>query len=280
MSKYASLPGYDINAQTMYGEEEAASLPEDDRDWKTVAPDDENVEIISCDTVQAIKRFKEGDMDQIGDLRGHQLTEAVDTARKLVTRLTDAPKSTIQSVDKVIEATASSGSSYRIYSNSESTLIQLEQRVARLEELVNRVPSDSLHPGGTLSEVVQSLAQKSALLEPEQLAQADARISSLLERFEQVPQSLQKLPDLSKWESLFPAIPTIVERLETLAPLHDIAARVAASLQCLEKTQKSIQAQLDRTEATQNELQNAMIQNIQVATENAKKLTERVEKLQ
>ena len=100
-----------------------------------VAPDDENVEIISCDTVQAIKRFKEGDMDQIGDLRGHQLTEAVDTARKLVTRLTDAPKSTIQSVDKVIEATASSGSSYRIYSNSESTLIQLEQRVARLEEL-------------------------------------------------------------------------------------------------------------------------------------------------
>lgn len=63
------------------------------------------------------------------------------------------------------------------------------------------MPSDSLHPGGTLSEVVQSLAQKSALLEPEQLAQADARISSLLERFEQVPQSLQKLPDLSKVSS-------------------------------------------------------------------------------
>jgi len=32
-SKYASLPGYDANSQTMFGEE-AASLPEDDRDWK------------------------------------------------------------------------------------------------------------------------------------------------------------------------------------------------------------------------------------------------------
>jgi hypothetical protein len=79
---------------------------------------------------------------------------------------------------------------------------------------------------------------------------------------------------------MFPVIPTIVERLEALAPLHNVAARVAASLQSLEKTQKSIQSQLNRTESTQNELQNAMIQNIHVATENAKKLTEKVEKLQ
>ena len=47
--------------------------------WKSiflaVAPDDENVEIISCDTAQAIKRFKEGDLDQIGDIKGAQLTE-------------------------------------------------------------------------------------------------------------------------------------------------------------------------------------------------------------
>ena len=48
----------------------------------------------------------------------------------------------------------------------------------------------------------------------------------------------------------------------------------------LEQTQKTIESQLERTEATQNELQNAMAQNLQVATENAKKLTERVEKLQ
>ena len=37
-----------------------------------------------------------------------------------------------------------------------------------------------------------------ALLEPEQLAQADARLASLVERFNQVPESLQKLPDLTK----------------------------------------------------------------------------------
>ena len=34
MSKYSSLPGYDPNSQTLYGDEEAHSLPEDDRDWK------------------------------------------------------------------------------------------------------------------------------------------------------------------------------------------------------------------------------------------------------
>ena len=119
-----------------------------------------------------------------------------------------------------------------------------------------------------------------------------------------------------QWECLLPAIPTIVERLGALAPIHDVAARVAATIQdsvaniaehrevpvripsaakfflkrgsefftnafkSLEQTQKTIESQLERTEATQNELQNAMAQNLQVATENAKKLTERVEKLQ
>lgn len=273
------MPGYDTNSKTFYGDEEAASLPEDDRDWKGVTPDDENVEIISCDQVSAIKRFKEGDLDQIGDLKGQQLTEAVDTAQKLMTKLTDAPKSDPGDMSRVVEASAHAGSSYRIYSNSETTLANLEQRVARLEALV-RVPSDSLQMGGTLSDVAQSLAQKTALLDPEQLAQADARLSALVERFQQVPESLQSLPDMRRWHSLMPVIPQIAERLESLAPLHDVAARVAASLQCLEKTQKSIQSQLDRTEATQNELQNAMIMNIQVASDNAKKLTERVEKLQ
>ena len=102
-----------------------------------VVPDDENVEIISTDTVQAIKRFKEGDIDQIGDLKGQQLTEAVDTARKLVTRLTDTSKTDSQAplVEEAVNAAATENASYRIYSNSESTLTHLEQRVARLEEL-------------------------------------------------------------------------------------------------------------------------------------------------
>ena len=93
------------------------------------------MEIISCDTSQAIKRFKEGDIDQIGDLKGKQLTEAVNTARQLVNQLTDKQKSETSEISNAIETAAHEGSSYRIYSNSESTLIQLEQRVARLEEL-------------------------------------------------------------------------------------------------------------------------------------------------
>jgi len=279
MSKYSSLPGYDQNQQTIYGDEEAHSLPEDDRDWKAV-PEDENVEIISCEAVKNIKRFKDGDLDQIGEITGKQLTESVETARKMVSRLTDNQSSDAPQFDKVVEAAKGDGASYRVFSNSQSQITQLEQRVARLEEIVNRVPSDPLQPGGTLSDVAQSLAQKSALLEPDQLSQADARLATLLQRFNEIPESLQKLPDMSKWECLLPAIPTIVERLGALAPIHDIAARVAATIQSLEQTQKTIESQLERTEATQNELQNAMAQNLQVATENAKKLSERVEKLQ
>lgn len=99
---------------------------------------------------------------------------------------------------------------------------------------------------------------------------------------------------IRKWESLFSSIPQIVDRLETLAPLHSLAGRVGASLIALEKSHQQIIAQLDRTEgicfiylfylqhnsATQNELHAAMNQNIQVATDNAVKLGERVEKLQ
>ena len=60
------------------------------------------------------------------------------------------------------------------------------------------MPSDPLQSGGSLSEVAQSVSSRMALLEPEQLAQADARLASLVERFNQVPESLQKLPDLTK----------------------------------------------------------------------------------
>ena len=60
------------------------------------------------------------------------------------------------------------------------------------------VPSDPLQSGGSLTEVAQSVSSRMALLEPEQLAQADARLASLVERFNQVPESLQKLPDLTK----------------------------------------------------------------------------------
>ena len=65
------------------------------------------------------------------------------------------------------------------------------------------MPSDPLQPGGTLSDVAQSLAQKSALLEPDQLSQADARLATLLQRFNEIPESLQKLPDMSKVRKIF-----------------------------------------------------------------------------
>ena len=53
---------------------------------------------------------------------------------------------------------------------------------------------------------------------------------------------------IKKWESLFSSIPQIVDRLETLAPLHSLAGRVGASLIALEKSHQQIIAQLDRTE--------------------------------
>jgi hypothetical protein len=279
--KYENLPGYDITSPTIYGDTEEATranLPESDQDWKN-REEDENVEIISCDAAEAIRKFKNGEI-QTPELKGEQLTEAVEASRNLVNRMTQPnPNLREESLSKTVAAASSKGSSLRIYSNSAESLRVLEQRVAKLEQLVS-VPSDPLQSGGSLSEVAASVSSKMAFLEPEQLAQADARLASLLERFNQVPDSLQKLPDLSKWESLFSSIPQIVERLETLGPLHALAGRVGASLVALEKSHEQIISRLDRTEATQNELHSAMSQNIKVATENAKKLGERVEKLQ
>ena len=74
----------------------------------------------------------------------------------------------------------------------------VKNQISQLDAYLVRVPSDSLQMGGTLSDVAQSLAQKTALLDPEQLAQADARLSALVERFQQVPESLQSLPDMRR----------------------------------------------------------------------------------
>ena len=83
------------------------------------------------------------------------------------------------------------------------------------------VQPEALHGGGNLSDVAGSVLSRMALLEPEHLgqfyrqidffisffpyksknpikAQADARLASLVDRFSTVPESLQKLPDLTK----------------------------------------------------------------------------------
>ena len=135
------------------------------------------------------------------------------TARNLVNKLTN-PKSSIDdhNLAKSVASSNAKGSSLRIYSNTPEALKILEQRIAKLENLgmflrtsirlyfflLVSVPSDPLQSGGSLTEVAQSVSSRMALLEPEQLAQADARLASLVERFNQVPESLQKLPDLTK----------------------------------------------------------------------------------
>ena len=93
------------------------------------------MEIISCEAVKNIKRFKDGDLDQIGEMTGRQLTESVETARKMVSRLADHPTSDAPQLDKVVDAAKTDGASYRIFSNSQTQITQLEQRVARLEEI-------------------------------------------------------------------------------------------------------------------------------------------------
>jgi len=280
MGKFADMPGYDTNSPTVYGDtdEKMASLPESDQAWKGQQEDEENVEIISCDAKEAIQKFKSGDLAAVSELKGEQITEAVETARTLVNKMTSSKPADGAALVETVGQAKAEGASMRVYSNSVEKIKILEERVARLEEMV-AVQPEALHGGGNLSDVAGSVLSRMALLEPEHLAQADARLASLVDRFSTVPDSLQKLPDLTKWESLFCSIPQIVNRLESLGELHALAGRVGSSLIALEKSHQQIISQLDRTEATQNELHAAMNQNIQVASENAKKLNARVEKL-
>jgi len=198
-SKFADMPGYDITSPTMYGDsgDKMESLPESDQDWKGQRDDDEKVEIISCDAKEAIRKFKSGELQSASELKGEQITEAVETARTLVNKMTSSkPVDGAALVDTVGTAKAE-GASMRVYSNSVEKLKVLEERVARLEAMVEVQP-EALHGGGTLSDVAGSVLSRMALLDPEQLAQADARLASLVERFSTVPESLQKLPDLTK----------------------------------------------------------------------------------
>ena len=68
---------------------------------------------------------------------------------------------------------------------------------------MNSVPADPLQPGGSLSDIAQTISQKMALLEDDKASAADARLGSLLEKYKQVPDSLQKLPDLHKVSTSF-----------------------------------------------------------------------------
>ena len=62
----------------------------------------------------------------------------METARKMMDKLTDTGANT-QSLDveMVAQEASKPDSSYRIYSNAEATISQLQQRISRLEELGN-----------------------------------------------------------------------------------------------------------------------------------------------
>ena len=206
----------------------------------------------------------------------------------------------------------------------------MEERVARLEEMV-AVQPEALHGGGNLSDVAGSVLSRMALLEPEHLgqfyrqidffisffpyksknpikAQADARLASLVDRFSTVPESLQKLPDLTKVlimrftrYTFFCSVGILVLFDTSNCEPTWIAWRASCISRqswlitsCTGKITStnhfttrshwrySIDVKLEKKKhflATQNELHAAMNQNIQVASENAKKLNARVEKL-
>jgi len=208
-------------------------------------------------------------------------------------------------------ASAASGPtpSYSLYLRPEAgaegfLLADIESRVAALGRRLGLHTSGGKDLMSTLetetgkkdiSQAVQVLSSKAALLDQDNLSNVEGRVSALQQKLSHQqkhgeaaaalePEALNKLDGLltvvEKSRPLYDSLPAVIERLESLQTIHKQAAALNCSLVELETVQSQLGAKLGNNHSLLADINNRLKENLEVINNNFTSLQERVAKLQ
>jgi len=174
----------------------------------------------------------------------------------------------------------------------QSRISILERRVGLQKEHGDMMATLTMETGKkNIMQAVQVLSSKTTLLDPNNLANIEGRLGALQQKLGQLQEdnssldseSLSKLEGLlsvaERSQPMYTALPTVIQRLETLQSLHQQAADMSRGLVELETVQQQLAVQLGNNQGLLKTTQKRFSANLETINANFASLVERVEKL-
>merc|ERR1719483_1138023 len=142
-----------------------------------------------------------------------------------------------------------------------------------------------------LVQAIQVLSAKTTLLDPNNLANVEGRLSALQQKLGHPKdekssldsESLEKLDSLVKVversQPMYANLPTVIQRLETLQSLHQQAADLSRGLVELETVQQQLSVQLGNNQSLLSTTSKRFSANLETINANFTSLTKRIDLL-
>ncbi|KAL1137791.1 hypothetical protein AAG570_009487, partial [Ranatra chinensis] len=177
-------------------------------------------------------------------------------------------------------------------------IAELEAKINRLNSLISTTPSSVRRMGGgdrSLIETARWVAGKTALLDQSQLEAAEARISNLLTKLDQIAErsaqitgnrnteqdnKISELYELAKTtEDMSQVLPRALERMLALETLHQQGTEFAKSLSELESLQRVLTASCESNKEMLQRLEENFSSNLVALKSNIESLDSRLKAL-
>ncbi|XP_026280822.1 dynactin subunit 2 [Frankliniella occidentalis] len=175
-----------------------------------------------------------------------------------------------------------------------SRVAELEQRLNKLESVLGTSNENMARLGSTLhnqsiTEAVEKLESRFALLEPTQIETAEGRLTGLASKMDVVaekvngqsdPEKDAKVTELyelvKKTEFISSILPQTIRRLTALESLHREASEFSSSLAKLEAFQLKIATSLEGNEKLLQSVDKGFAENVETIQKNMNGLNERI----
>jgi len=172
--------------------------------------------------------------------------------------------------------------------NLESRLTTLEQAIGPSQENMSILSMETNRKN--ISEAVNVLAAKTALLDPNHLDHIEGRLAALQQKLsrdtkvslesEEAKSQLDRLEEITtQSSSLYTSLPAVIDRLEVLQSLHCQGAEFSRSLVELESVQQQMIVELGNDSSLIKETQAKFEQNLENIQANFANLDKRIEAL-
>lgn len=228
----------------------------------------------------------------------HHATLQTDLSRKLISEIQSVGEAEKKGETKQGEGKSAAGVKYELYYTPDhqkyvqlNRLVDLEKRVAGLEELVGSQPvagsGSAPATAAPLASLVGDLRDKVTLLDGPRLEALSQKIKALTPQLEAAtkqgidrPASQDKkitemYEMMQRWDAVSAHLPALVTRLTGLRTAHEDAARASTSLAQLDHAQNAVRDLLRNHAELASQLNTSFAANMETIQGNVKHLDER-----
>ncbi|KNC54485.1 dynactin subunit 2 [Thecamonas trahens ATCC 50062] len=177
----------------------------------------------------------------------------------------------------------------------EATLGELSRRLSELERIVGQPPKaeDAASSAAISSDLVQAVARldkRLTLLDDDELTKMQRKLAGLAAQLDEVLDKASAAESahgfeakldtvytaVEKWDAMADVVPAVVERLRTLAALHEDAANFGSRLEALSSAHTELTSSLSANASLLRTVQDNMAANMATIADNVSSIEARI----